>query len=445
MRKTFGKICVLCFIYSFLCFAFAQTIESSSSIDWTSQTFESNISLDLIKAGIKMPSGRNAAVERITMQIPLLVKDSLLSIRVNSFTTLGDLVSNGTITLEELSTIIDNGKKTPSYFSNVTNNLELSHIISLNNISKILISHNYVYQPKKPLDRIASRPYSGIIIDARGSLPVHGEFVADSVEPCLFPQIWNMQMDLLYEKNMVEPQIVSQQGIVNYVYSDDSGLYQDRVGKDPLRIKARQVYGTNRTDPVISDSDALRILTVPENLELLRQGKVVIILDKDRLVHDIKVPLKNDSYYFAFDEINKKLTKDNIASPPVDRETGIMIAVENIQFQPDSAEILPSETERLNEIAEVIKNATKSNTFSIMVEGHTARIGDVNTELPLSIARAKTIVDEMIKRGIPEEMFTYKGYGGNVPVADNDTPEGRAKNRRVQITLQPVFEYSTWY
>ncbi len=445
MRKSFEKICVLCFVFSLLCFVYAQTIESSSSIDWTSQTFESNISLDLVKAGIKMPSGRNAAVERITMQVPLLVKDSLLSIRVNSFTTLGDLVATGTITLEELSTIIDNGKKTPSYFSNVTNNLELSHIISLNSISKILISHNYVYQPKKPLDRIASRPYSGIIIDARGSLPVHGEFVADSVEPCLFPQIWNMQMDLLYEKNMVEPEIVSQQGIVNYVYSDDSSLFQDRVGKDPLRIKARQVYGTNRTDPVISDSDALRILTVPENLELLRQGKVVIILDKDRLVHDIKVPLKNDSYYFAFDEINKKLTKDNIASPPVDRETGIMIAVENIQFQPDSAEILPSETERLNEIAEVIKNATKSNTFSIMVEGHTARIGDINTELPLSIARAKTIVDEMVKRGIPEEMFTYKGYGGNVPVADNDTAEGRAKNRRVQITLQPVFEYSTWY
>ena len=445
MRKTFGKICVLCFVFSLLCFAFAQTIESSSSIDWTSQTFESNISLDLIKAGIKMPSGRNAAVERITMQIPLLVKDSLLSIRVNSFTTLGDLVANGTITLEQLSTIIDNGKKTPSYFSNETNNLELSHMISLNSISKTLINHTYVYQPKKPLDRIASRAYSGIIIDARGSLPVHGEFVADSVEPCLFPQIWDMQMNLLYEKNMVEPEIVSQQGIVNYVYSDDTNLYQDRVGKDPLRIKARQVYGTNRTDPVISDPDALRILTVPENLELLRHGKVVVILDKEKLVHDIKVPLKNDSYYFAFDEMTKKLTKDNIASPPVDRETGIMIAVENIRFQPDSAEILSSETERLNEIAEVIKNAIKSNTFSIMVEGHTARIGDVNTELPLSIARAKTIVDEMVKRGIPEEIFTYKGYGGNVPVADNDTPEGRAKNRRVQITLQPVFEYSTWY
>ena len=102
------------------------------------------------------------------------------------------------------------------------------------------------------------------------------------------------------------------------MYSDDTNLYQDRVGKDPLRIKARQVYGTNRTDPVISDPDALRILTVPENLELLRHGKVVVILDKEKLVHDIKVPLKNDSYYFAFDEMTKKLTITDLQIPKKD-------------------------------------------------------------------------------------------------------------------------------
>ena len=117
----------------------------------------------------------------------------------------------------------------------------------------------------------------------------------------------------------------------------------------------------------------------------------------------------------------------------------------DFRFKPDSPEILPEETSRLDKMANIINDALATNTFTILVEGHTARIGDIQSEMPLSIARAKTIVEEMKKRGIPDELFSYKGYGGNVPIATNDTPEGRALNRRVEITLQPVFRFTTWY
>lgn len=425
--------------------SFAQTMQSTSSVDWTTQGFESAISLDIEKAGIKMPSGRGTAVERINMQIPLLIKDALLSIKVNSFTKLEDLVLNETITLEELSQIIDNGYTTPSHFLNDTNDLAISHQISLNQISSKLISHKQVYQPKKPIERTASRAYSGIVIDARGLLPVQGEFIKEAAEPCLFPQIWDETMELLFERNMVNPEIIDKQGVVTYGYSENLKDYKDRVGEDPLVIKARKVYGTNRTDPVISRTDALKILNIPENIDLINQGKVVILLDEEKLVKNILVPLKDDSYYFAYNKIREALVDDDIAEPPEDSVTGIVVAIKDIKFQPESPEILPEEAIRLDKIAETIKDAIASNAFTILVEGHTARIGPVETELPLSIARARSIVTEMVKRGIPSSLFTYKGYGGNVPIDTNDTPEGRANNRRVVITLQPVFQFSSWY
>ncbi len=82
--------------------------------------------------------------------------------------------------------------------------------------------------------------------------------------------------------------------------------------------------------------------------------------------------------------------------------------------------------------------------YKVRVEGHTDNIpiGPLlkdkyrdNTEL--SQARAKTVVDYFVEiQDLPEKIFTYKGYGEKRPVASNDTEEGRAKNRRVEIYIE---------
>jgi outer membrane protein OmpA-like peptidoglycan-associated protein len=55
--------------------------------------------------------------------------------------------------------------------------------------------------------------------------------------------------------------------------------------------------------------------------------------------------------------------------------------------------------------------------------------------MTLSVERAKSIVDEMIRRGIPAEQFIYKGWGSARPVGDNTGEAGRSLNRRVEITI----------
>lgn len=134
------------------------------------------------------------------------------------------------------------------------------------------------------------------------------------------------------------------------------------------------------------------------------------------------------------DDTQKDFFKDKDV-PDISYENtnrGIRLTIQNLQFKPNSSELLPGEENRLNQIAKVLKQA-KNSMF--LVEGHTASTGNISGEKQLSVERAYTIAEELIKRGISAEKFIYKGSGSSKPIASNETPEGMAKNRRVEITI----------
>ena len=111
---------------------------------------------------------------------------------------------------------------------------------------------------------------------------------------------------------------------------------------------------------------------------------------------------------------------------------GIRLTIRNIQFIPDTAEFLPAERERLDLIAEALQQIP-GRTF--LVEGHTASTGRPDSEMALSIERAERMILELVRRGINENRFIYKGWGSTRPVGDNATEAGRSANRRVEITI----------
>ncbi|MDR0707508.1 MAG: OmpA family protein [Treponema sp.] len=111
---------------------------------------------------------------------------------------------------------------------------------------------------------------------------------------------------------------------------------------------------------------------------------------------------------------------------------GVKLTIKDIRFIPDSDEFIPEEKDRLDAIAEMLMR-TPDRTF--MVEGHTAHTGQPVLEMDLSIKRAARMIEELVKRGIPADRFLYKGWGGTKPVDDNGTEVGRARNRRVEITI----------
>ena len=111
---------------------------------------------------------------------------------------------------------------------------------------------------------------------------------------------------------------------------------------------------------------------------------------------------------------------------------GTMLRLKNLQFEPDRAVLLKGEETKLDEIAKILKESESEFFF---VEGHTADVGKPEDEKNLSQERAKTVIEKLVERGIPAEKFIYQGAGGTKPIAPNGTEEGRAQNRRVEITI----------
>ena len=111
---------------------------------------------------------------------------------------------------------------------------------------------------------------------------------------------------------------------------------------------------------------------------------------------------------------------------------GTMLRLKNLQFEPDRAVLLKGEEAKLDEIAKILKESESEFFF---VEGHTADVGKPEDEKNLSQERAKTVIEKLVKMGIPAEKFIYQGASGTKPIAPNGTEEGRAQNRRVEITI----------
>lgn len=437
-QKTF-----LVFILLISCKLFSEEtkFESISDINWITKEFTSKISLDTKTAKIEMPSGKKSASLEIKTRMPQLIQPSLLSLFVDSTKSISDSLQYDFLSQVQINNFILDGHKTPDVFSTDTNKIKTKNTTNVQNLSKLLIKHDKAFLPNEPIDIVPSRAYSGIIIDARGKYPVHGEYIESEVYPCLFPTIWDDEMEEVFEKTMTNPSISKEKGIASYHYSDNIQDYENIVGSDPLYIRAVEVYGRNRTDPLISRKDALKILTIKENVNLIEQGKIVILLDKENLIYTISIPEKDQNYYANLGKTKQYYYENKVPGVTVsDSPNGILFSVD-LKFIPDSPELLPSEIERIQSIAEQLKYLVMDDSYTILIEGHTADVGKPTGQLNLSIDRTRTVMNELINEGLNRKLFSYKGYGGTMPVATNDTEEGRAQNRRVDITARPKATY----
>ena len=106
MKKTI--LFLSAFIFSARLFS-QGAVESKSKVDWTKKTFTASLSLDMNKAGLQMPSGKSTAAGLIKIKMPALLKDPVLSLFVDSANYVGDLIDSGTITLEQITKLIENG------------------------------------------------------------------------------------------------------------------------------------------------------------------------------------------------------------------------------------------------------------------------------------------------------------------------------------------------
>lgn len=88
--------------------------------------------------------------------------------------------------------------------------------------------------------------------------------------------------------------------------------------------------------------------------------------------------------------------------------------------------------QQLRQVAEKLKGCSSAR---VAVNGYTDNTGNDGINVPLSASRAKSVADFLVAQGVSADNVTSKGFGSADPVASNATPDGRAQNRRVAITV----------
>ena len=104
-----------------------------------------------------------------------------------------------------------------------------------------------------------------------------------------------------------------------------------------------------------------------------------------------------------------------------------------INFETSKAEI---NAESQGVIDQVVLMLNTDKALKISVEGHTDNAGNPKTNRTLSESRAKAVMDRIITGGIDKSRLTFKGWGAEKPLTDNNTEDAKARNRRVEIVKQ---------
>lgn len=114
-------------------------------------------------------------------------------------------------------------------------------------------------------------------------------------------------------------------------------------------------------------------------------------------------------------------------------ENGIVVTLKNdILFDTGSAVLSEASQKTLIDLNRVLKKYPEN---IILVKGHTDSTGSAAYNQTLSEKRAKAVYDFILENGLKTSSLSYKGYASTQPIASNNTAEGRAKNRRVELSI----------
>lgn len=118
-----------------------------------------------------------------------------------------------------------------------------------------------------------------------------------------------------------------------------------------------------------------------------------------------------------------------------EEKRGVVITLSGaVLFASGKQELLPIAKEKLNEVATALKD---QGYKKIIVEGHTDSVGSESNNETLSLNRANSVRQHLVSQGVDAAKISAVGKGESTPVAPNDTPEGRANNRRVELVVTP--------
>lgn len=199
------------------------------------------------------------------------------------------------------------------------------------------------------------------------------------------------------------------------------GKVKDKVTGKPLGARFELIDLENSKVVVESSSDPVT-------------GNFLVTLPVD---HDYALNVSKDDYLFYSEHFSLPAEHDMTKPYRMDVELqpikyGEKVVLKNIFFETASYELLPESEVELNKL---LKFMNDNPSIRIEIGGHTDDVGEDKDNQILSENRARSVSEYLIAHGIDGARLQYKGYGELQPVATNETPEGRAQNRRTEFKV----------
>ena len=219
------------------------------------------------------------------------------------------------------------------------------------------------------------------------------------------------------------------------------------------------LFYSEKTSAAIIFSDSLvtfkgRIVTMNYNEDTIPlKASIAIFLEEYRL-DTIKVSsdstgfftvnLKRDKTYYLIASAKHYLTRQNkfetldkdilmsLVLPKAMDDSGMVCVIKNIYFEPRKYDILPDGEIESYKISEFLKN---NPLVKLKLVGHTDNSESKRDNKKLSLKRAIAVKDNLISKGVNSKQLEVEGKGNRYSLVPNDSPENRALNRRVEITL----------
>jgi outer membrane protein OmpA-like peptidoglycan-associated protein len=113
-------------------------------------------------------------------------------------------------------------------------------------------------------------------------------------------------------------------------------------------------------------------------------------------------------------------------------EPPVNVVLDNVYFDTGKSTLKASSSKALNDLAEGLK---LKSTMVVEIQGHTDNVGKEEENIRLSQQRADEVKKYLVAKGIDEKRISTKGYGPAMPIADNASEEGKAKNRRTSLRV----------